>query len=120
MQGSLEYIVNDGTTMLEHYFQCGFRSSFGRKVSSTNPPPFDAISLCVAPAAVAGKSTRLTPDVSNRFNYNFVTFSMCIIAAGLFVKAGRPNRSLNRTLCGGPRLAFISFSAKHGPPQSAG
>ena len=30
------------------------------------------------------------------------------------------NPSLNRTLCGGPRLAFISFSAKHGPPQSAG
>ena len=106
--------------MLERYFQCGFRSSFGRKVSSTNPPPFDAISLYLAPAPVAGKSTRMKSHVSNRFNYIFVTFSMCIIAAGLFVKAGRPNKSLNRTLCGGPRLAFISFSAKHGPPQSAG
>ena len=30
------------------------------------------------------------------------------------------NPSLNRTLCGGPRLAIISFLAKHGPPQSAG
>ena len=29
------------------------------------------------------------------------------------------NPSLNRTLCGGPRLAIISFLAKHGPPQSA-
>ena len=87
----MDYIVNDGTTMLEHYFQCGFRSSFGRNVSSTSPPPLEAISLCVAPAPAAGKSTRLTPDVSNRFNYNFVTFSMFIIAAGLFVKAGRPN-----------------------------
>ena len=25
------------------------------------------------------------------------------------------NPSLNRTLCGGPRLAFISFLAKHSP-----
>ena len=31
-----------------------------------------------------------------------------------------PNHSLNRTLCGGPRLAIISFLAKPGPPQSAG
>ena len=106
--------------MLERYFQCGFRSSFGRKVSSTSPPPFDAISLCAAPAVAAGKSTSLTPNVSDRFNYKLVEFSMCILAAGFFVKAVRPNRSLNRTLCGGPRLAFISFSAKHGPPQSAG
>ena len=106
--------------MLERYFQCGFRSSFGRKVSSTSPPPFDAISLCVAPAVATGKSTSLTPNVSDRFNYKLVEFSMCILAAGFFVKAVRPNRSLNRTLCGGPRLAFISFSAKHGPPQSAG
>ena len=30
------------------------------------------------------------------------------------------NPSLNRTLCGGPRLAIISFLAKPGPPQSAG
>ena len=30
------------------------------------------------------------------------------------------NPSLNRTPCGGPRLAIISFSAKHGSPQSAG
>ena len=36
--------------------------------------------------------------------------------------AGRvlANHSLNRTLCGGPRLAIISFLAKPGPPQSAG
>ena len=95
--------------MLERYFQCGFRSSFGRKVSSTSPPPFDAISLCVAPAVAAGKSTCLTPNVSDRFNYELVEFSMCILAAGFFVKAVRPNRSLNRTLCGGPRLALISF-----------
>ena len=106
--------------MLERYFQCGFRSSLGRKVSSTSPPPFDAISLCVAPAVAAGKSTSLTPNVSDRFNYKLVELSMCILAAGFFVKPVRPNRSLNRTLCGGPRLAFISFSAKHGPPQSAG
>ena len=106
--------------MLERYFQCGFRSNFGRKVSSTSLPPFDAISLYFAPAVAAGKSTSLTPNVSDRFNYKLVEFSMCILAAGFFVKAVRPNRSLNRTLCGGPRLAFISFSAKHGPPQSAG
>ena len=30
------------------------------------------------------------------------------------------NQSLNRTLCGGPRFAIISFLAKPGPPQSAG
>ena len=106
--------------MLERYFQCGFRSSFGRKVSSTSPPPFDAISPCVGPAVAAGKSTSLTPNVSDRFNYKLVEFSMCILAAGFFVKAVRPNRSLNRTLCGGPRLAIISFLAKHGPPQWAG
>ena len=81
-------------------------------------------SAALGPAS-AGRSVRqtrrrLTPDVSNRFNYIFVKVSMRIIAAGLFVKAGRPNRSLNRTLCGGPRLAFISFSPKLGPPQSAG
>ena len=106
--------------MLERYFQCGFRSSFGRKVSSTSPPPVDAVSLSFTPAAAAGKSTSLTPNVSHRFNYKLVEFSMCILAAGFYVKAVRPNRSLNRTLCGGPRLAFISFLAKRGPPQSAG
>ena len=30
------------------------------------------------------------------------------------------NQSLNRTLCGGRRLAIISFLAKPRPPQSAG
>ena len=30
------------------------------------------------------------------------------------------NKSLNRTVCGGPRLAIISFLAKHGPPQTPG
>ena len=116
----MECIVKDGTAMLERCFQCGFMSGLGRKVSSTSPPPFDAVSLSFTPASAAGKSTSLTPNVSDRFNYKLVEFSMCIIVAGLFVKAVRPNRSLNRTLCGGPRLAFISFSAKHGPPQSAG
>jgi hypothetical protein len=32
----------------------------------------------------------------------------------------RPNPSVNRTLCGGPSLGYISFSPKPGPPQSAG
>ena len=92
----------------------------GRKVSSTSPPPGGAVSLSFAPAAAAGKSTSVVPNVSNLFNYKYVEFSVCIIAVMFFVKAVRPNRSLNRTLCGGPRLAFISFSAKHGTPQSAG
>jgi hypothetical protein len=30
------------------------------------------------------------------------------------------NHSLNRTFCGIPRLAIISFLAKHGLPQNAG
>ena len=116
----MEYIVKDGTAMLERCFQCRFMPGLGRKVSSTSPPPFDAVSLSFTPAAAAGKSTSLTLNVSDLFNYKLGEFSMCIIAAGFFVKAVRPNRSLNRTLCGGPRLAFISFLAKHGPPQSAG
>ena len=120
MQLSMVYIVKDETAMLERWFQCGFMSGLGRKVSSTSPPPFDAVSLSFTPAAAARKSTSLTPSGFDLFNYKYVEFSMCIIAAGFFVKAVRPNRSLNRTLCGGPRLAFISFSAKHGPPQSAG
>ena len=92
--------------MLERYFQCGFSASFGRKVSSTSPPPFDAISLCVAPAVAAGKSTSLTPNVSDRFNYKLAEVSMCIIAAGFFVKAVRPNPSLNRTHCGVPSFGL--------------
>ena len=36
------------------------------------------------------------------------------------IQALLANPSLNRTLCGGPRLAIISFLAKPGPPQSAG
>ena len=120
MQVPMEYIVKDETAMLERWFQCGFMSGLGRKVSPTSPPPFDVVSLSFTPASAAGKSTSLTPNVSDRFNYKLVEFSMCILAAGFFVKAVRPNRSLNRTLCGGPRLAFISFSAKPGPPQSAG
>ena len=37
-----------------------------------------------------------------------------------FIQSLLANQSLNRTLCGGPRLAIISFLAKPGPPQSAG
>ena len=36
------------------------------------------------------------------------------------IRAVWPNRSLNRTFCGGPRLGFISFSPKPSPPQNAG
>ena len=36
------------------------------------------------------------------------------------IQALLANPSLNRTLCGAPRLAIISFLAKPGPPQSAG
>ena len=36
------------------------------------------------------------------------------------IQALLANPSLNRTLCGSPRLAIISFLAKPGPPQSAG
>ena len=106
--------------MLERYFQCGFRSSFGRKVSSTSPPPFDAISLCVAPAVAAGKSTSLTPNVSHRFNYKLVEFSMCILAAGFFVKAVRPNLSLNRTHCSVPSFGLKKPSPNASPPQWTG
>jgi hypothetical protein len=35
-------------------------------------------------------------------------------------RAALPNPSVNRTLCGGPSLGYISFSPKLGPPQSAG
>jgi hypothetical protein len=38
----------------------------------------------------------------------------------LCTRALLANQSLNRTVCGSPRLAVISFSAKHGPPQTAG
>ena len=93
MQVSMEYIVKDGTAMLERCFQCGFMSGLGRKVSSTSPPPFDDVSLSFTPASAAGKSTNLTPSVSDRFNYKLVEFSMCILAAGFFVKAVRPNPS---------------------------
>ena len=106
MQVSMECIVKDGTAMLERCFQCGFMSGLGRKVSSTSPPPFDAVSLSFTPAAAAGKSTSLTPNVSDRFNYKLVEFSMCILAAGFFVKAVRPNPSLNRTHCGGPSFGL--------------
>ena len=98
----VEYIVKDETATMERWFQCGFMSGLGRKVSSTSPPPFDAASLSFTPAAAAGKSTSLTPNVSDRFNYKPVEFSMCILAAGFFVKAVRPNPSLNRTQCGVP------------------
>ena len=111
MQLSMVYLVKDETAMLERWFQCGFMSGLGRKVSSTSPPPFDAVSLSFTPAAAAGKSTRLTPNVSDFFNYKYVEFAMCTIAAGLFVKAVRPNRSLNRTLCGGPRLGSLRVSS---------
>ena len=40
-------------------------------------------------------------------------------APGFAVKQ-RPNPSVNLTPCGSPRLAFISFWAKHGLPQGAG
>ena len=36
------------------------------------------------------------------------------------VRRARPNPSVNRTFCGGPGLAVISFSAKPGLPQNAG
>ena len=44
----------------------------------------------------------------------------CALSSLVFIQALLANQSLNRTLCGGPRLAIISFLAKHGPPQSAG
>ena len=68
MQVPMEYIVKDEAAMLERWFQCGFMSGLGRKVSSTSPPPVDAVSLSFTPAAAAGKSTSLTPNVSDRFN----------------------------------------------------
>ena len=106
MQLSMVCIVKDETAMLERWFQCGLMSGLGRKVSSTSPPPFYAVSLGFTPAAAAGKSTSLTPNVSDRFNYKLVEFSMCILAAGFFVKAVRPNPSLNRTHCGGPSFGL--------------
>ena len=106
MQMSMECILKDGTAMLERYFPCGIMSGLGRKVSSTSPPPFDAVSLSFTPAATAGKSTSLTLNVSDLFNYKFVEFSMCILAVGFFVKAVRPNPSLNRTHCGVPSFGL--------------
>ena len=83
MQVRMEYIVKDEAAMLERWFQCGFMSGLGRKVSSTSLPPVGAVSLNFTPAAAAGKSTSLTPNVSDLFNCKYVEFSMCIIAAGL-------------------------------------
>ena len=37
-----------------------------------------------------------------------------------FAVKQRPNTSVNLTPCGSPRLAYISFWAKHGLPQGAG
>ena len=102
----MEYIEKDETATLERWFQCGFMSGLGRKVSSTSPPPADAVSLSFTPAAAAGKSTSLTPNVSDLFNYKYIEFSMRIIAAGFFVKAVRPNPSLNRTHCGVPSFGL--------------
>ena len=42
------------------------------------------------------------------------------ITAPWFAVKQRPNPSVNLTPCGSPRLAFISFWAKHGLPQGAG
>ena len=106
MQVPMEFIVKGETAMLERWFQCGFMSGLGRKVSSTSPPPVGAVSLRFTPAAAAGKSTSLTPNVSYRFNYKLVEFSMCVFAAGFFVKAVRPNPSLNRTHCGVPSFGL--------------
>jgi hypothetical protein len=36
------------------------------------------------------------------------------------IRGARPNPVFNRTPCGSPRLAFISFWAKRGLPQGAG
>ena len=44
----------------------------------------------------------------------------CAFSPLFSIQALLANQSLNRTLCGGPRLAIISFLAKPGPPQSAG
>ena len=120
MQVPMEYIVKDETAMLERWFQCGSMSSLGRKVSSTSPPLFDAVSLSFTPASAAGKSTRLTPNVADRFNYKFVEFSMCFLAAGFFVKAVRPNLSLNRTHCSVPSFGLKKPSPNASPPQWAG
>ena len=51
------------------------------------------------------------PNYQNRKATKVARFSILALLA---------NQSLNRTLCGGPRLAIISFLAKPGPPQSAG
>ena len=106
MQVPMEYIVKDESAMLERWFQCGFMSGLGSKASSTSPPPVDAVSLSFTPAAAAGKSTILTPNVSDLFNCKNVEFSMRILAAGFFVKAVRPNLSLNRTHCGVPSFGL--------------
>ena len=104
MQGSMEYLRNDGMETLARSIQCRFRSSLGKKVSSSSPPPFGAISLRGVHAAAAGKSTRAAPEGFARFGSHFMACSACIVSAKLFIKTVMPNRSLNRTLCGGPIL----------------
>ena len=74
MEVPMEYIVKDEAAMLERWFQCGFMSGLGRKVSSTSPPPVGAVSLGFTSVAAAGKSTSLTPNVSDLFNYKHVEF----------------------------------------------
>ena len=58
--------------------------------------------------------------ITKRLGGTNASSSPLIVIRRQAAQAVRPNHSLNRTFCGGPRLAFISFSAKHGPPQSAG
>ena len=60
---------------------------------------------------LGGRTERKTSKCTN------TTYSFPI---SLSIRAVRPNRSLNRTFCGGPRLGFISFSPKPSPPQNAG
>ena len=66
-----------------------------------------------APASFFAPKTLVSnlPNYLNRKGTKVVHFSILALLA---------NQSLNRTLCGGPRLAIISFLAKPGPPQSAG
>ena len=63
----------------------------------------------------------LTP-IASKPNVVVNQISMCSINFHpvQIVQWARPNPSVNRTFCGGPVLAVISFSAKPGPPQNAG
>ena len=74
-----------------------------------------------APCKVLGvRRRRGYRDCSCRGARRQAEWPACRYSLSLMSHALMPNPSVNLTPCGSPRLAFISFWAKHGLPQGAG